>query len=133
MNLGAFEAPPHHVRPHGLNLPSSTSAVRFCRYESTSAGTSVVPGHEPNAVVPSLSSSTVAAYGFGGRYCTSFACMPYSPCIAWKPPLKPATTRRMISGERGIIPGPASPVALTGSTVPASMCSAIWRGSHIVT
>ena len=59
--------------------------------------------------------------------------MPNSPWIAWKPPLKPATTRRITSGARGMTPGPASPEALTGSTVPACMWSAIWRGSQSVT
>ena len=59
--------------------------------------------------------------------------MPYSPCCAWKPPLKAATRCFMTSGVRGTRPGPCSPLAATGSTVPASMWSAICRGSQSVT
>jgi hypothetical protein len=41
--------------------------VMFWRNESTSSGTSVFGGQAAKAVVPSRSSITVAAYGFGGR------------------------------------------------------------------
>jgi hypothetical protein len=99
----------------------------------TSSGTTAESGHVPNAVDPSRSSATVAAYGLGGRYWMPFACIPYSPCCAWKPPLKAATRCFITSGVRGTVPGPCSPLAATGSVVPASMCSAICRGSHSVT
>ena len=59
--------PPHQARPHGLYLSFCTMNVMFWRNERISSGTSWSFGHAANAVVPSRSSATVAAYGFGGR------------------------------------------------------------------
>jgi hypothetical protein len=107
--------------------------VMFWRYECIQSGMRGSSGQLPNTVLPSRRTATVAAYGFGGRYTTPSAIIPNSPCSAWNPAFPPAMTRFITSGVRGMSPGPASPVAPFGSTVPAIMCSSTCRGSQSAT
>ena len=100
----------------------------------TSSGTTGESGHAPKPFDPSRSSDDRRGVGLGRQVLDAVGLHAVLAVLRLEAAVERGDDVLHHLGRRAAPgPGPCSPLALMGSTVPASMWSAIWRGSQSVT